>query len=95
MERIVPSWGKDNIWRFLAYTAIIFFYEFIGTFFLVAVINATGGSAIAIGLSLFFLLVLGGPITGAHYNPAITIGVLINRSMLDGEKQNSTLVELV
>lgn len=58
---------------------VIFMYEFLGTFCLVGVINATKGDASAIGLTLFFLLLLAGPITGAHFNPAVTIGVYINR----------------
>jgi glycerol uptake facilitator-like aquaporin len=27
---------------------------------------------------LFALLLIGGPITGAHYNPAVTLGVYIS-----------------
>lgn len=27
---------------------------------------------------LFALLLIGGPITGAHYNPAVTVGVYIS-----------------
>jgi len=57
----------------------VFLYEFIGTFCLVGVINATKGDASAIGLTLFFLLLLAGPISGAHFNPAVSIGVYINR----------------
>jgi len=37
------------------------------------------GEASAIGLTLFFLLLLAGPISGAHFNPAVSIGVYINR----------------
>jgi len=58
---------------------VVFLYEFLGTFCLVGVINATKGEASAIGLTLFFLLLVAGPITGAHFNPAVTIGVWINR----------------
>jgi aquaporin Z len=57
----------------------VFIYEFIGTFTLVGVINATKGNAPAIGLTLFFLLLLCGPITGAHFNPAVTLGVWLNK----------------
>lgn len=58
---------------------VVFMYEFIGTFCLIGVINSTKGDAAAIGLTLFFLLLLCGPISGAHFNPAVTIGVWINR----------------
>ena len=58
---------------------IVFIYEFIGTFCLVGVINAANGNAAAIGMTLFFLLLLIGPITGAHLNPAVTLGVWLNK----------------
>lgn len=54
-------------------------YEFIGTFFLVACVNATMGNPACVGLTLFFLLLLAGPITGAHFNPSVTLGVYINK----------------
>ncbi len=58
--------------------------EFIGTFFLVLVIGLTviapgaGPLApIAIGLGLMVMVYAGGPISGAHYNPAVTLAVTI------------------
>jgi aquaporin Z len=50
--------------------------EFIGTFFLVLAIAITG-SPIAIGLMLMAVVYMGGHISGAHYNPAITLTFLI------------------
>lgn len=56
--------------------------EFIGTFFLVLVIGLTviapgaGDFApIAIGFALMVMVYAGGPISGAHYNPAVTLAV--------------------
>ena len=54
--------------------------EFIGTFFLVFVICFSGGeylAPIAIGAVLMVMIYMGGHISGAHYNPAVTLAVLI------------------
>ncbi|MEW5977673.1 MAG: aquaporin [Acidobacteriota bacterium] len=56
--------------------------EFIGTFFLVLVIGlvvidpgAGNLAPVAIGSILTVLVYAGGPISGAHYNPAVTLAV--------------------
>ena len=58
--------------------------EFIGTMFLVLVVGvaAVGGAAgtmapVAIGTMLMVMVYAGGHISGAHYNPAVTLAVLI------------------
>jgi len=57
--------------------------EFIGTFFLVLVIGmtVTGGKGdfapIAIGSTLMAMVFAGAHISGAHYNPAVTLAVLL------------------
>ena len=67
--------------------------EFIGTFFLVLTIlmvcnNGTvkGFEPIAIGFALMAMIFAGGHISGAHYNPAVTLAMLIrkNISLNDG-----------
>ena len=58
--------------------------EFIGTFFLVLTIGCTGIGAgagviapLAIGAALMVMIFAGGHISGGHYNPAVTLGVLL------------------
>jgi len=59
--------------------------EFIGTFFLVATIGGTvlkphdaGDMApLAIGAALMVMVFAGGHVSGAHYNPAVTLAVFL------------------
>ncbi|MGH2552308.1 MAG: MIP/aquaporin family protein, partial [Chitinophagaceae bacterium] len=57
--------------------------EFIGTFFLVITIGLTvnGGAGVmaplAIGSALMIMVYAGGHISGGHYNPAVTLAILI------------------
>lgn len=60
--------------------------EFIGTFFLVltialAVTYAGPAAPIAIGVVLIAMVYMGGPVSGAHYNPAVTTGIWLTRKM--------------
>jgi aquaporin Z len=58
--------------------------EFIGTFFLVLTIGCTGIAAgpgaippLAIGAMLMVMVYAGGHVSGAHYNPAVTVAVFL------------------
>lgn len=71
----------------LAVKALI---EFIGTFFLVGVVGLVIGQvtpgggeldAFAIAGALAALIYMGGPISGAHYNPAVTVAFAVARRM--------------
>jgi aquaporin Z len=49
--------------------------EFLGTLLFVFVILATG-NYLAIGAALALVILLGGPISGGSFNPAVTIALL-------------------
>jgi len=56
--------------------------EFIGTFFLVLTIGLTvlGGTSfapLAIGAALMIMVYMGGHVSGAHYNPAVTLALTL------------------
>lgn len=56
--------------------------EFIGTFFLVltiglAVLSETPLAPLAIGSALMVMVYMGGHVSGAHYNPAVTLAVVM------------------
>jgi aquaporin Z len=60
--------------------------EFIGTFFLVLTIGLTvlGGTPLAplaIGSSLMIMVYMGGHVSGGHYNPAVSLAVLMRGKM--------------
>ena len=60
--------------------------ELVGTFFLVFTIgltamNGTPMAPIAIGSVLMAMVYMGGHISGAHYNPAVSVAILIRGKM--------------
>ena len=60
--------------------------EFIGTFFLVltiglSVMSGSELAPIAIGSSLMVMVYMGGHISGAHYNPAVSVAILMRGEM--------------
>ena len=60
--------------------------EFIGTFFLVltvglTVVNEVSMAPLAIGSCLMVMVYMGGHVSGAHYNPAVSLAVLLNGKM--------------
>jgi aquaporin Z len=60
--------------------------ELVGTFFLVltiglTVMNGTPLAPLAIGSVLIAMVCMGGHISGAHYNPAVSVAILIRGKM--------------
>ena len=54
--------------------------EFIGTFFLVLIIGITN-NPIAIGIGLSVLVYMGAHISGAHYNPVVSLAMFIQKEI--------------
>ena len=52
-------------------------YEIFGTAMLVFAINAATNHPVGIALVVFEVILIAGPISGAHINPAVTLGVFI------------------
>lgn len=77
--------------------------EFIGTFFLfltigLTVLAAPGGGVIpplAIGSALMVMIFAGGHISGAHYNPAVTLGALVRGRTTPPEAVGYWIVQLL
>jgi len=73
--------------------------EFIGTFFLVltiglSVISGTPLAPLAIGASLMVMVYMGGHISGAHYNPAVSLAVMLRGKFLPKEFVNYVIAQL-
>ena len=69
----VPGGHKNKIW--------VYIFEAIGTSNLLSAINMcasfAGNQPFAISLTILANICIFGSVTGGHFNPAVTIGVLI------------------
>ena len=54
--------------------------EFVGTLFFLFVILVSG-EAIPIGLALILAIMLGGKISGGHFNPAVSVMMFLNKKI--------------
>lgn len=57
-----------------------YFVEFLGTALLCFVVFATG-NYLAIGSALAIAVLLGGKISGGAFNPAVAIGMMVNKKI--------------
>ena len=73
--------------------------EAIGTFFLVLTVGLTAGKTdfapLAIGASLMIMVYAGGHISGAHYNPAVTLGLLIRKKIGASEAAGYMVAQII
>lgn len=71
-QHVESSLLSTRLWRALA-------AEFIGTFLLAGIILATQGQPLFVALGLVGIVLLVGTISGAHVNPAVTVGAWATR----------------
>ena len=57
-----------------------YFVEFLGTALLCFVVFATG-NYLAIGAALAIAVLLGGKISGGAFNPAVAVGMMVNKKI--------------
>lgn len=74
--------------------------EFIGTFFLMfgivmSVANAGDIAPLAIGSILMVMVYAGGPISGAHYNPAVTLAVWLRGKCTTAEVPGYIIAQIL
>ena len=74
--------------------------EFIGAFFLVLTIGLTVTAEspfapIAIGVVLMVMVYMGGHVSGAHYNPAVTVAILLRNKMPSGDAAPYLVAQLL
>ena len=55
--------------------------EFIGTFLLTVVFMGTKGDPLYLGLALTGIVLMVGTLSGAHLNPAVTVGAWVTRKI--------------
>lgn len=68
----VPGGAKNKVWVLIS--------ELLGTSMLAAAINwggCSGGTPECVGLVVFIMAQVFGPISGGHFNPAVTVAILI------------------
>lgn len=68
--------------------------EFLGTMFLMFIILATG-NYLAIGAALAIIALLGGPVSGGSYNPAVTLALYHSGKLMKSDIVPYIIVEIL
>ena len=76
MENDYAKHAEDCGTKTLAFIAV-FFYEAYATCMLVYAVCMNQGAPIAIPLTLLSMILIIGPLTGGHVNPAVSLGTYI------------------
>jgi len=69
--------------------------EYIGAFFFILIIFASGGNPLVIGASLALVIFLVGSVSGAHVNPAVSLSMFLNGSLKPVELFSYVFVQLL
>jgi aquaporin Z len=62
-------------------TPLTYLAEYVGAFFFILAIFASGGNPLIIGASLALIIFLLGSVSGAHVNPAVSMSMFMNGSI--------------
>jgi aquaporin Z len=68
--------------------------EFLGTFLLVFMVFASGGNPVVLGLTLTFIVLMIGNISGGLVNPAITAAMYFSGSLSFNELITYMIIQL-
>lgn len=71
---------------------LVLAYELVGTLILIYAIIATNGNALGVCVTFFCMLQVLGPITGAHMNPALTLGVYIKENKIENRMMTLQII---
>lgn len=69
--------------------------EFLGTFLFVFMVFASGENAVIIGLTLIFIILMIGNISGGLVNPAITAAMYFSGSLSFNELISYTTIQII
>lgn len=71
-----------------------YIFEALGTMFLALIVGLTG-NALAIGSVLMILVYLGATVSGAHYNPAVSLAVFLRGNMKVAEMGRYMVAQVI